>query len=142
MDNFLLVLGFERCKSDPNVYFQNVGDLLKFIVLYVDYLFITGSCTKEIGSIKSFLHNEFSMIDLELLRPFLGLDIEKYEAGIKVTKPKYVAYLLLKFNISECKAVNFPFLSGIKLGDFGASLLVDNSLYKQLVGSLLYLTES
>ena len=42
----------------------------------------------------------------------------------------------------ECKVSKFQFLLGIKLGDFGASLLVDNSLYKQLVGSLLYLTES
>ena len=25
MDNFLLSLGFERCKYDPNIYFQNIG---------------------------------------------------------------------------------------------------------------------
>ena len=28
MDNFLLSLGFERCKYNPNVYLQHVGDLL------------------------------------------------------------------------------------------------------------------
>ena len=26
MDNFLLSLGFERCKYDPNVYLNNFGD--------------------------------------------------------------------------------------------------------------------
>ena len=41
MDNFLLSLGFERCKSDTNVYFQHVGELLQVIVLYVDDLLIT-----------------------------------------------------------------------------------------------------
>ena len=35
-----------------------------------------------------------------------------------------------------------PFLFGIKLGEFGDSPLVDCSLYKQLVGSLLYLTHT
>ena len=40
------------------------------------------------------------------------------------------------------KAYKCPFLSGVKLGDFGSSPLVDNSLYMQLVGSLLYLTHS
>ena len=28
MENFLLSLGFERCKYDHNVYLQHVGDLL------------------------------------------------------------------------------------------------------------------
>ena len=46
MDNFLLPLGFKRCKYDPNVYLKHVGDLLQVIVMYVDEILITGSCTK------------------------------------------------------------------------------------------------
>ena len=46
MEIFLLSLRFERCKSDPNVYLQHVGDLLHVIVLYVDDILITGSFTK------------------------------------------------------------------------------------------------
>ena len=45
MDNFLLSLGFERCKYDPNVYLQHVGKLFQVIVLYVDDIFITSICT-------------------------------------------------------------------------------------------------
>ena len=44
--------------------------------------------------------------------------------------------------MAECKETKFPFLSGIKLGEFGASPLVESSLYRQLVGILLYLTHS
>ena len=39
----------------------------------------------------------------------------------------------------EYKVTKCPFLSGVKLGDFGSSPLVDNSLYMKLVGRLLYL---
>ena len=46
MDNFMLSLGFEICKSDTNVYLQHVGDVFKVIMLYDDDIFITGSCTK------------------------------------------------------------------------------------------------
>ena len=110
--------------------------------MYVDDLFITGSFIAYIGLVKSSLHSAFSMTGLGLLKQFLGLEIEQYDAGIKVTKKKYVAGLLLKFKISECKESKCSFLSGIKLGDFGASTLVDSSLYRQLVGILLYLTHS
>ena len=83
MGNFLLSLGFERCKYDHNFYFQHVGDVLKVILLYFDDILITDSCMKEIGSIKSSLHSEFSMTDLGLLKQFLGLEIEQYERGIR-----------------------------------------------------------
>ena len=44
--------------------------------------------------------------------------------------------------MSEFNATKFPFLLGVKLGEFGSSPLMDNSLYRQLVGILLYLTHS
>ena len=115
MDNFLLSLGFERCKFDPNVCLQHAGDLFQVIVLYVDDFLIIGSCIDDIGSIKSSLHSDFSMTDLGLLKQFLGLEIKKYDAGIKVSQSKYVADLLLKFNMDECKETKCPFLSRVKL---------------------------
>ena len=84
------------------------------------------------------MHSEFAMTGLGLLKQFLGLDIEQYDAWIKVRNTNYIEDLLLKLKMAECKEPKFPFLSRIKLGDFGASPLVDSSLYRQLVESLLY----
>ena len=39
-----------------------------------------------------------------------------------------------------CKAAHFPFLSGIRLEEGGSTPLVDNTIFRQLIGSLLYLT--
>jgi hypothetical protein len=44
--------------------------------------------------------------------------------------------------MTDCKSTPNPFLSGVKLKDGGDTPLVYNTLYKQLVGSLLYLTHS
>ena len=82
------------------------------------------------------------MTDLGLLRQFLGLEIEQYERGIMSIQPKYASYLINKFNMDDCKGAKFPFLSGIKLCEFGNSPLIDYTLYRQLVGSLLYLTHT
>ena len=84
MDSFLLSLGFERCKYDPNVYLQHLDYSFHIIVLYVDDIFITRSCVDDIGSIKSSLHNAFSMTNLGLLKQFLSLEIEKSGVCTKV----------------------------------------------------------
>jgi hypothetical protein len=44
--------------------------------------------------------------------------------------------------MTDCKYAPTPFLSGVKLEDGWETPLFDNTLYKQLVGSLLYLTHS
>ena len=82
----MLSLGFERYKYNPNVYLKCLGDLLQVILLYFDDIFINGSCISDIGSIKSSLHSEFSMTNLGLLKQFHGLEIEKYDACIKVSQ--------------------------------------------------------
>ena len=82
------------------------------------------------------------MTDLGLLRQFLGLEIEQNERGIKMSQPQYDPDLIKNFNMVECKASKSPFLSGIKMHEFGNSPLVDITLYRKLVGSLLYLTRT
>ena len=53
IDSFLLSQNFARCKSDPNVYLQKYEGYLLIIVLYVDYLLITGITLSSISFIKS-----------------------------------------------------------------------------------------
>ena len=41
--------------------------------------------------------------------------------------------------MTYCKATPFPFLSGIRLEEGGSTPLVESTLYKKLIGILLYL---
>ena len=84
MDNFILSWGFEIWKYDPNVYLQNLYEYIQIIVMYVDDILITRICIANICLIKSSLHNEFSITGLELLKQFIGLEIEQYDATTKV----------------------------------------------------------
>eukprot|EP00253_Pinus_taeda_P035523 PITA_35523 len=111
-------------------------------VLYVDDLLITGSSAFVITNIKTALPKRFSMIDMGLLNFFLGLEIHQRDYGITISQPKYVRDLLARFHMSDCKPAATPFLSGIKLENGKDTPLVDCTLYRQLVGSLLYLTHS
>ena len=119
----------------PKVYLKKPDVHLIIIVLYFDDLLITGSTVASILAIKTDLHNAFEMSDLGLLKQFLGLDIEQNSDGIMVTQLKYISYLLVKFNMAECRPTSFPFLSGFSLEEGKSTPPMDCTIYRQLIGS-------
>ena len=88
------------------------------------------------------MNHAFSMIDLGLLSQFLGLEIAQSQHGIKVHQSKYALYFLSKLNMKYYKPRKTPFLSGVKLEEPGSSPMENNTLYRQLIGCLLYLTHT
>ena len=129
MDSFLLLVGFTRCHSDPNVYILQQGDSLLFLVLYVDDLLITGSSSPTIKAVKTVLQDSFLMIDLGLLHYFLTIEIFQFPSEITITQSMYALYLLLRFHMVDCKPTPTPFLSGVKLEAQCSSPVVDGTLY-------------
>lgn len=112
------------------------------LVLYVDDLIITGSTASIISRVKSALHDRFAMNDLGLLHYFLRIEISQSPYGITLLQPKYALDLLACFHMADCKPAPTPFLLGVKLEAQFSSPLVDATLYRQLVGSLIYLTHT
>jgi hypothetical protein len=142
MDSYLLSHNFVHCKSDSNVYMLRMTDSLLLLVLYVDDLLITGCSTSVIAVVKSNLHDMFLMTDMGSLHFFLGFKISQDASCIKLSKDNYAQDFLERFHMTDCKFALTPFLLGVKLEDRGETPLVYNTLYRQLLGSLLYLTHS
>jgi len=141
MDSVLIATGFYRCHSDPNVYNKKVGTHLIILFLYVDDLILTGSDSKLLNHVKTILKKKFEMTNLGFLHYFLGLQVFKTNEGIILSHSKYSCDLR-HFHMDDCKPTPYPFQSGVKLSSTFTSLEVDASLYRQLVGSLLYLTHT
>ena len=97
---------------------------------------------KEISSLKDAMNHAFSMTYLGFLSQFLGLEITQSQHGIKVNQSKYALDLMNKFNMKYCKTSKTPFLSGVKLEEANSSPMVNNTLYRQLIGFFLYLTHN
>jgi hypothetical protein len=142
MESYLLSHNFVRCKLDMNVYMLKKNDSILLLVIYVDELLITGFSTSTIATVKRILHDNFLMMDMGLLHFLLGLEIIQDASGIKLSQTKYTQDLLEIFHMIDYKSSPTPFLSGVKLEDGRETPLVDNTLYKQLVGIMLYLTHS
>eukprot|EP00253_Pinus_taeda_P019723 PITA_19723 len=86
------------------------------------------------------MKKEFEMTDMGLLRYFLGIEIDQNENGIFISQERYVNEVLERFHMQECKARITPTVMGLKLSKEDSSKDFDPSLYKSIVGSLMYLT--
>ena len=58
----------QKSKSDHFVFYKNFSYGIILLVVYVDDIIITGSDSKCLLSLKSFLHNQFHTKDLGMLK--------------------------------------------------------------------------
>ena len=69
--------GMQKSKYDHSVFYKNSSFGIILLVVYVDDIVITGSDSKGISSLKSFLQSQFHTKDLGMLRYFLGIELVK-----------------------------------------------------------------
>ena len=80
------------------------------------------------------------MKDLGHLSYFLGLEITYSTDGLYLTQAKYASELLSRAELTNSKTVDTPVKLNAHLTPSGGKPLSKPSLYRQLVGSLVYLT--
>jgi hypothetical protein len=74
------------------------------------------------------------------LNYFLGIEVWHKEDSILMSQGKYTLDILKKSRMMSCKLATTPLEVGLKLYGHDDSKSVDITLYRQLVGSLIYLT--
>jgi hypothetical protein len=93
-----------------------------------------------LDAFRSAMKNEFEMTDLGLMKHFLGIEVDQSDHGIFISQQKYVADVLKKLKMEKCNPVDTPITLGTKLSKEYFGSVISSTLYKQLVGSLMYLT--
>ena len=82
----------------------------------------------------------FDMTNLGKMRFFLGIEVLQKPEGIFLCQQKYANDVLKKFAMFESKPVKSPIVPGSKVNKDVNGILVDDIYFKQIVGSLMYLT--
>ncbi|XP_016652642.1 PREDICTED: uncharacterized mitochondrial protein AtMg00810-like [Prunus mume] len=83
---------------------------------------------------------EFDMTDLGKMRFFLGIEVMQRADGIFINQKKYALEVLKRFEMDRSKPVHNPIVPGYKFSEDEDGVKVDITFYKQVVGSLMYLT--
>jgi hypothetical protein len=141
IDKFMTILGFTKSKEYSNLYFKVMNNELVILFLYVDDLFLSGE-ENLITECKKRFASEFEMKYLGLMHYFLGLEVWQSPERIFLNQGKYAVKILKRFNMLECKPMNTPMEMKLKLLVHTSSELIDATLYRHIIGSLMYLTNT
>jgi hypothetical protein len=103
-------------------------------------MIITSDDTAGIRDLQKFLSQQFEMKDLGTLSYFLGLEVTSSSDGYYLSQAKYASDLLSKASLTDSKTISTPLELNVKLNTTDCEPLSDATLYRQSVGSLIYLT--
>ncbi|KAI3500109.1 hypothetical protein L1887_35925 [Cichorium endivia] len=137
---FLTRSGYSVAHADSSLFIKEKEGKLAVVLVYVDDLIITGDDEKEIRLTRENLSVRFQMKELGELKHFLGLEVDRTTEGLFLCQQKYTRDILQKFGMLECKSVSTPIEPNAKICAHEGKELEDGTTYRQLVGSLIYLT--
>ncbi|XP_070020821.1 uncharacterized mitochondrial protein AtMg00810-like [Nicotiana sylvestris] len=84
--------------------------------------------------------SEFEMSMMGELNFFLGLQVKQSPKGISICQQKYIKELLKRFDMEASKVIDTPTATGTRLDMDEIGSPVNQTMYRGIIGSLLYLT--
>jgi hypothetical protein len=136
IDTYPIKSGFNRSQNEPTLYTKtNQQGKILIGCLYVDDMIYIGNL--ELTSFKHAMQSEFEMTNLGIMKYFLGIEVVQSTKGIFAYQQKYAATIIKIFGMEYCNPTKTPIPLGTKLSKKYEGPIVDSTLYKSLVGSLL-----
>ncbi|CAN1776000.1 Retrovirus-related Pol polyprotein from transposon TNT 1-94 [Linum perenne] len=139
LTEFLLESGYSQSKCDYSLFTKSVNDLFIAVLVYVDDIIITGTDVSNIQDLKVQLDNAFTIKDLGYLKYFLGLEIARSSKGINICQRKYALEILNDSGLLAGKPSVCPTDATGRLSMKSGALLADPTVYRRLIGRLVYL---
>eukprot|EP00253_Pinus_taeda_P013996 PITA_13996 len=86
------------------------------------------------------MKSKFEVTDLGLLRYLLGIEVNETENDIFISQANYVVDILERFKMKNIKFAPTPTIIRLKLSKEDRSSNANLTLYKSMIGGLMYLT--
>lgn len=109
-------------------------------MIYVDDILLICSDASKLEYFLKALQVAFLVRDLDQLQYFLGVEVQPTFDEIMLSQQKYISGLLTQFNMSNNKITLTPMATTLPLSKHGSDLLSNSEQFRQLIGSLQYVT--
>ena len=142
MTAYLTKHGFKRESANTTLFIRK--DKNNFVVaqIYVDDI-VFGAINDSLAH--SFADEMKAMFEISMigeLTYFLGLQVKQTNSGIYINQAKYAKNLVKRFGLDNAAHARTPMAANAKLTNDPSGESVDVTLYRSMIGCLLYLTAS
>nr|GEZ30795.1 retrovirus-related Pol polyprotein from transposon TNT 1-94 [Tanacetum cinerariifolium] len=117
LSRFLLDNDFSKGAVDPTLFTQKIGKHILLVQIYVDDII-------------------FALTDPK------AYDVSQCPGGIFINQSKFALEILKKFGMDSCDSVDTPMVDRLKLDEDPSGILIDQTRFRSMVSSLMYLTAS
>ncbi|GJS75224.1 retrovirus-related pol polyprotein from transposon TNT 1-94 [Tanacetum coccineum] len=139
---FLIKHDYTMGMVDKTLFTKNKESNLIIVQIYVDDIIFGLTCQEMCDDFAKIMHDEIEMSMMGELNFFLGLQIKQLEDGIFFNQSKYIKELLKKFRLEDSNPMKTPTSTETKLTKDKEGESIDNTKYRGMIGSLLYLMAS
>ncbi|GJQ91767.1 retrovirus-related pol polyprotein from transposon TNT 1-94 [Tanacetum coccineum] len=142
LSKFLLAQGFSKGVVDPTLFIRKIGKHTLHVQIYVDDIIFASTDPKDCDRFSNEMSSKFQMSMMGQISFFLGLQISQNPRGIFINQSKYANEILKKFDLHKSDPVDTPMVERTKLDEDLSGTPVDQTKYRSMIGSLMYLTAS
>ncbi|KAI4312035.1 hypothetical protein MLD38_036891 [Melastoma candidum] len=142
LSQFLIEKGYRKGKVDTTLFLKEHGTELLIVQIYVDDIIFGSTNNTLCNEFAELMKGEFEMSMMGELTFFLGLQIRQTSEGTFIHQEKYTKQLLKKYELSNSKHLSTPMSTNAIVEKDETGKDAYPSLYRSMIGSLLYLTTS
>jgi hypothetical protein len=129
-------------KVDTILFTKKIKKDLFVLQIYVDDI-IFGSTNQDFcEDFRKMMADKSKMSMIVELSYFLGLQIKQLKNGIFVSQGKFIKDMLKKFGMEDAKGISTLMGTNRSLDSDTNGNMVDQKMYRSMIGSLLYVTVS
>ncbi|XP_020686945.1 uncharacterized protein LOC110102803 [Dendrobium catenatum] len=115
-------------------------DIHLYLLAYVDDLLLTDNHPPTLQHLLSRLRQTFSLKQMDTVSQFLSIQIQPTSTGLFLTQSHYARDILHSAGLDSSKPVNTPISPKESKTETAAETHEDPTFYRQIAGSLQYLT--
>ncbi|GJV90476.1 retrovirus-related pol polyprotein from transposon TNT 1-94 [Tanacetum coccineum] len=142
MSSFLISQHFSKGAVDPTLFTRQTRNDLLLVQMYVNDIIFASTNTAMCNEFANQMIAKYKMSMMGQMSFFLGLQISQSPRCIFINQSKYASEIVKKYGMLTTDSVDIPLVEKSKLDEDLQGTQVDATLYRGMIGSLIYLTSS